>query len=113
MENKNLKEILISDLKRMYQMIEIMEPKNEAEFIAIALPNLHLALFEWIKSKQEEIERAMPEKTVSLIVMGFDGVTKKGVISEDGYEILCKEMEKRGYNQALDDLKPIISKILK
>jgi len=66
-----------------------------------------------LKLKQEEIEKAMPEKKVSLIVMGFDGVTKKGVISEDGYEILCKEMEKRGYNQALDDLKPIISKILK
>jgi len=66
-----------------------------------------------LKSKQEEIEKAMPEKKVSLIVMGFNGVTKKGVISEDGYEILCKEMEKRGYNQALDDLKPIISNLLK
>ena len=66
MENKNLKEILISDLKRMYQMIEIMEPKNEAEFIAIALPNLHLALFEWRKSKQEEIEGEI-EKPLGIV----------------------------------------------
>ena len=64
-----------------------------------------------LKSKQEEIEKAMPEKKVSLIVMGFDGVTKKGVISEDGYEILCQEMEKRGYNQALQDIKETIDKL--
>jgi len=94
MENKNLKETIIIELKLIYQMIKMMEPKNAAEFIAIALPNLHLALFAWRKSKQEEIEVEM-EKTRKEITHPQFALYEKG------------------YNKALDDLKPIISNLLK
>ncbi len=52
---------------------------------------------------QANIERLEKEKIeISLIVIGFDGVTKKGAITEQGYETLSKEMEARGFNQAID-----------
>ena len=44
-ERTNLKTILIEELKTMYEMIELMQPKSEAEFIAVTLPNLHTRLF--------------------------------------------------------------------
>ena len=90
MENKDLKETLRSELKTMYQMIGIMEPKNEAEFIAVALPNLHTALFEWLQSKQEEIEKAIEK---------MPNATRTEVDIE---KVICA-----------DDLKPIISNLLK
>ena len=43
---KNLKEILIEELKTIYRMINIMKPKSEAEFITVALPNLQIKMFE-------------------------------------------------------------------
>jgi len=98
MENKDLKEILISELKTMHEMIGIMEVENEAQFIAVALPNLHTALFEWLKSKQEEIE---------------EKISKKRRLVDYGSDELEQQYEDRGFNSALDDLKPIISNLFK
>ena len=99
MENKDLKESLTSELETMYRMIGLMQPKSEAEFIAVALPNLQLALFEWLKSKQEEIEGEMGRIKRLDAELG-DG---ENIIARDNYF----------FNLALDDLKPIISNILK
>jgi len=56
----NLKTTLIEELKTMYGMIELMQPKSEAEFIAVALPNLHTRLFNDLlsdKSKEELLDK--------------------------------------------------------
>ena len=57
-----------------------------------------------MKSLLQQAEEKLPqEKKINLLVTGFDGITKKGTITEDGYNILSEEMEKRGYNQARQD----------
>ena len=103
MENKDLKETLISELETMYRMIGLMQPKSEAEFIAVALPNLHLALFEWLKSKQEEIEEELNKMKKEI---DSTKTVKRGTATN-------ANRRKINYNQALDDLKPIISNLLK
>ena len=51
------------------------------------------------KDLLKKIEEVSPkEKATSLIVIGFDGATKKMTITEDGYDTLYKEMKKRGWN---------------
>jgi len=66
------------------------------------------------KSLTEQIEELMgDEKPISLIVVGFNGATKKGTITEEGYEILSKEMEKRGFNQARTEMINKIPELIK
>ena len=45
---EDLREILTEELKTMYRMVKIMQPTSEEEFIAVALPNLHLKVYELI-----------------------------------------------------------------
>ena len=107
MENKDLKEILISELETMHEVIGIMEMENEAQFIAVALPNLHLALFEWLQSKQKRIERAIGLKYKLFGASGCSGNEEVNKLNA----VHVARME--GYNQAILELKPIISNILK
>lgn len=50
----DIKPILEEELKTMYRMIQIMEPKSEAEFIAVTLPNLHVRLFHELQALKGE-----------------------------------------------------------
>lgn len=43
-----LREILTEELKEAYRLIQLMQPKSEAEFVAVVLPNLHLKIHELI-----------------------------------------------------------------
>jgi hypothetical protein len=50
MEKDKLRQVLEEELKTMYRLIAVMYPTSEAEFIAVALPNLHLRMFELLKN---------------------------------------------------------------
>ncbi len=48
-----LRNILEEELKTMYRLIQMMQPKNEAEFIGVALPNLHLKVYELLNPNKK------------------------------------------------------------
>lgn len=59
----NLRGALEDALHDMYRMVSLMQPKSEAEFIAVALPNLHISMHEFLthhdKEKAGEVEDAI------------------------------------------------------
>ena len=46
-----LQETLKEELKTMYRMIGLMKPQSEAEFIAVALPNLLIKVHELLANQ--------------------------------------------------------------
>lgn len=56
MEDKNLQEILTDEIKTILKMFQIMKPENEAMFIAVALPNLHLKVHELLSQAKAETQ---------------------------------------------------------
>jgi len=95
MENKDWKKQFDTQFRVGYQW-------KDDEFVDISKWGEIKSFFEsYLKSKQEEMEKAM------------ENMKRKELSSVDVGPINIPDIETQGYNQAVDDLKPIISNILK
>ena len=71
----NLQEELKEELKTMYHLIGVMKPKNEAEFINVTLPNLHLKVFKLVNKENHQDTKRLEDylfKIVNKVVDYFD-----------------------------------------
>ena len=60
-EIRDIKEVLIEELKTIYKMIAVMQPKSEAEFIKVMLPNIHIRLFNLLTSQRDSLVEKIEE----------------------------------------------------
>ena len=62
--SEGLQEKLKEELHTMWEVIGMMEVKNEAEFIATALPNLHLGVFDLLSTAYHQGRESAVERVV-------------------------------------------------
>lgn len=56
-EKESLKDILETELHEMLRITSLMQPNSDAEFIAIALPNLHITLHNYIHQELQQARK--------------------------------------------------------
>ncbi len=90
---QNLKKEITEQVKIIYDLIGEMQPKSKEEFINLALPNLHIKVFELINlalsAQKEEIKEKIQAKKIKV---------KYGTLE------LEQQYWDRGFNSALDDI---------
>lgn len=62
MDTKQLREVLVEEIKEAYRLIALMTPKSEVEFVATVLPNLHLRIHELLSEREKEVREEIIKK---------------------------------------------------
>ena len=91
---EELKEGLKDEIRTMVRMVNQLNPKSEAELIAVLLPNLHLFCFNFIASQIAEAEKRGREAFVKAAKDHYwDSIRSDNLLTIEQIEAIAAYLE--------------------